>query len=144
MNQEIEGLFPRLATERYRMASPRTPRYNCIAWAAGDDTAWWEPDPMDLYYWPDAVPRQLTLEAYTRAFRTLGYTPCDTAEFEPGFEKIAIYVDNNGTPTHAARQLPNGRWTSKLGNLEDIEHTTLEGLTGAVYGSVGLILKRKS
>ena len=143
VNEEIENFFPRLVSERYRIASPRTPRYNCIAWAAGDDTAWWEPDPLDLYYWPYDVPRQPTLEAYTQAFRTLGYTPCDTAKVEAGFEKIAIYVDNTGRPTHLARQLPDGKWTSKLGKLEDIEHPTLEGLTGSVYGSVRLILRRR-
>lgn len=99
---------------------------------------------MDLYYWPHGVPRQLTLEGYAQAFKTLGYTPCDTSEVESGFEKIAIYVDHNtGVPTHAARQLPDGKWTSKLGKLEDIEHETLEGLTGSAYGSVRVILRRK-
>jgi len=42
---------------------------------------------------------------------------------------------------HAARQLPEGRWTSKLGELEDIEHA-LHDLTGTVYGSVVLVMKR--
>lgn len=34
------------------------------------------------------------------------------------------------------------RWTSKLGNLEDIEHNSLEGLYGHTYGSVAVIMKR--
>jgi len=44
-------------------------------------------------------------------------------------------------PTHAARQLENGRWTSKLGELEDIEHD-LHHLASGAYGAVVQILKR--
>jgi hypothetical protein len=46
-----------------------------------------------------------------------------------------------GVPTHAARQVAADRWTSKLGELEDIEHS-LRDLEGAVYGSVVQIMKR--
>ena len=44
-------------------------------------------------------------------------------------------------PKHAARQLPSGRWTSKLGFLEDIEHA-LHDLEGTEYGAVVLVMKR--
>jgi hypothetical protein len=37
--------------------------------------------------------------------------------------------------------LPTGKWTSKLGALEDIEHE-LEGLIGDRYGKIGQILKK--
>jgi hypothetical protein len=47
----------------------------------------------------------------------------------------------DGTPTHAARQLPDGTWTSKLGISEDIQHA-LDDLAGAVYRAVVQILKR--
>jgi hypothetical protein len=47
----------------------------------------------------------------------------------------------DGEPTHAARQLPNGKWTSKLGRWQDIEHE-LDGLVGEMYGTVKQILKR--
>lgn len=83
-----------------------------------------------------------TIEAFIAAYSLFGYTPCETADWEPEYEKLALYVDLQGTPTHAARQLPSGKWTSKLGQLEDIEHGTLEGLTGGLYGEVGQILKR--
>jgi hypothetical protein len=42
---------------------------------------------------------------------------------------------------HAARQLPGGRWTSKLGNREDIEHD-LNAVSGEAYGTVVMVLKR--
>lgn len=50
-------------------------------------------------------------------------------------KKVAIYADQRGIPTHMARQLENGMWTSKCGELEDIEHETLEALQGFLYGS---------
>ena len=59
---------------------------------------------------------------------------------ESGIEKVAIYT-LNGLPKHAARQLPSGAWSSKLGNHIDIEHS-LEGLAGDLYGSVAHILSR--
>jgi hypothetical protein len=73
--------------------------------------------------------------------RSLGYAESATPVPGPGLEKVALYADANGCPTHVARQLPNGRWTSKLGELEDIEHD-LPALEGDLYGSVTLVLKR--
>jgi hypothetical protein len=30
------------------------------------------------------------------AFETIGYVVCDDGKVEPGFEKIALYEDDNG------------------------------------------------
>ena len=139
----IENYFPGLIGGAYQITSPESVDYNCIAWAAGQVDVWWEPDPFDLYYWPHGIPRRYDINVYVRAFGVLGYVRCETGEFEPGFEKVAIYVDPMGSPTHATRQMPNGKWTSKLGELEDIEHATLDCLSGAIYGTVALFLKRR-
>ena len=139
---KLEDLFPGLRVSRYRLTSPASPDYNCIAWAASQQDAWWWPDEMHVSFWPAAAPRQETIEAFVEAFSTLGYTPCDIPDWEPGFEKIAIYADDKGTPTHAAKQLPTGAWTSKLGALEDVEHQGLYDLTGSRYGTVVRFLKR--
>ena len=56
-----------------------------------------------------------------------GYHECDNADFEDGYEKVAIYADATG-PSHMARSLPNGKWTSKIMKMEDIEHATLAAL----------------
>ncbi|WP_445013646.1 DUF7689 domain-containing protein [Paludisphaera borealis] len=77
------------------------------------------------------------------AFKILGYEPCDEESLEPGFEKVALY-GNTFTYTHAARQLPDGKWTSKLGKAEDIEHDTPDVVAGGVYGEVVEIMKRPS
>jgi hypothetical protein len=84
----------------------------------------------------------LTVDGFCDAFGTLGYTRTSGAEFDPALEKVAIYVDAVGEPCHMARQLSSGSWTSKLGNLEDIEHADLAALEGALYGTVAVILAR--
>ena len=134
--------FPNLNTEGYDITSPPTPRYNCIAWAGGDDWNWWEPDPFGIYFWPANAPGEYTIASYKAAFQALGYLPCDSPDLEPVTEKVALYALADGQPTHAARQTPDGKWTSKLGSQEDITHT-LTGLEGPIYGRVVMILKRR-
>ena len=71
-----------------------------------------------------------------------GFEDCPDAVAENGFEKIAIYTDPDGEPQHIARQLPNGLWTSKLGDDCDIQHNTLRGLEGDNYGRATCFMKR--
>jgi hypothetical protein len=136
--------FPNLADRDHEVTSDKTVTYNCIAWAAEDTTAWWWPDPYYIYYWPPGVTRALTLDAFIAAYRTMRYHPCDTPDLEMGFQRIALYASELGIPTHAARQLPNGYWTSKLGNFEDIEHKTLDCLNGDLYGRPVVFLRRQT
>src|SRR2546426_8468560 len=136
----LEDVFPGLRGQSYHIKSPRDRRYNCIAFAAGDDRNWWWPDVAEEDTWPAGVARVTTVAAFREAFATLGYVVCDHDQLETGFEKIALFA-LAGVPKHAARQLPGGRWTSKLGPMEDIEHG-LHDLTGMVYGSVVLVMKR--
>ena len=136
----LELIFPNLAGTGYRVTSPADDDYNCLAWAAAEDDRWWWPDPLGESYWPHGVPRAETPEAFVAAYATVGFTAAADDSSLPGVEKIAIYL-KAGKPTHAARQLPSGLWTSKLGRAEDIEHD-LAGLVGEVYGAVGLLLQR--
>jgi hypothetical protein len=136
----LETIFPSLAREGYAATSPASTEYNCIAWAANrTDTTWW-PDPLGAGYWPGGVSRVETLEAFYQAFESIGYFRCTDGRLEAGFEKVALYA-LGGQPKHAARQLTDGRWTSKLGRYLDISHT-LGGLEGPVYGQVTGYLKR--
>jgi hypothetical protein len=89
-----------------------------------------------------SAPQAYTLDAYAAAYGTLGYTPCSSGGHELGFEKIVIFTDPTGFPTHAARQLGNGNWTSKLGYYVDIEHTTPEALNGPNHGAPALFMRR--
>ena len=145
-SRELERLFPNLGKGEYEITSPALRRYNCIAWAAGEESRWWEPGlPFGGYYWPPDAPQENTEQGWAQAFATLGYGPCDGGEHEDGVEKVAIYAAPDGTPTHMARQLPTGEWTSKLGRLEDIRHSTPNSLTGEppAYGTVARCLKRQ-
>jgi hypothetical protein len=135
--------LPRLAKSDHKVTSPIDTSYNCIAWAACDNSQWWEPDEWGINYWPARAPRKYTLKAYESAYRTLGFRSCDNSEPELGFEKIAVFADRTGAPTHAARQLSNGRWASKCGQHVDIEHD-LEAIGGGSYGEVVLFMRRRS
>lgn len=142
----LEHEFPNLATSSYSIQSPATPRYNCIAWAAGDDRHWWQPPSfwnLGGYYWPQGASTAPTIASYVEAFATRGYVPCESSDLEPGFEKIALYIGADQSPLHAARQLPNGRWSSKLGKAQDIEHDTLDALAGTMYGEPTLFFRKQ-
>lgn len=107
----IEARFPGLRTSPFRVTSPATRDYNCVAWAAGDTAHWWWPDldpDNDAIYWPPGVPLEETVDAFVAAFATLGYAPASGEQPEPGFEKIALFASGS-EPMHAARQLPSGR-----------------------------------
>ncbi len=57
-------------------------------------------------------------------------------------ETVALYLQD-GRPTHAARQLPNGKWTNKLGQDVDVVHDQLEEiLTWCEYGKPAVFLRR--
>ncbi|MCY3664657.1 MAG: hypothetical protein OXH81_03275 [Gemmatimonadetes bacterium] len=81
------------------------------------------------------------MEVYAEVFQRLGFEECQDATFEVGVEKVAIFAID-GSPTHAARQLADGTWTSKLGQLEDIEHRGLDQVGEGDYGEPVLFLKR--
>ncbi len=142
MSERLCAAFPGLRTTPFQVTSPIDPAYNCIAWAAGSTSDWWWPlDDARQVYWPPGGAREISIPAFVAACVTLRYTICPDEFLEVGFERIALFADSQGTPTHAARQLPTGRWTSKLGQSEDIEHE-LRALEGQVYGAAVVFLKR--
>lgn len=139
---DIEICFPLLASTGYKITSPSSIDYNCIAWAADHSTECWWPDASSLYYWP-LESFDDSLESFVKAFETLGYSTCGNGVKKPGFDKIAIYTNRAGKPTHAARQLEDGKWTSKLGPSEDITHEA-NGLDSQEYGSIAQFMRRRS
>jgi hypothetical protein len=116
-------------------------RYNCIAWAVEDTAHWWQPGrywrPAD---WPS---NDFGLGALEGMFRTFGYEDCGSDwSLEPGYAKVALYASGGWVYTHAARQLPTGKWTSKLGKDIDIEHDDPAVVAGGLYGEMMQIMKR--
>ena len=122
----------------YRITSESDGNYNCIAWALDRQDTWWSHLPG--YHWMGQ--RGPSIESLIGLFRELGYEECASEAAEEGYDKVALY-SQGGNWTHAARQLSNGRWTSKLGIYEDIQHTTIEGLSGDLYGEVHCIMKKR-
>lgn len=141
LHERFHEVLPRLTAENYRVTSPSTPSYNCIAWAVGVDDVWWWPSPTR--FWPETAPREETVSAFLAAFASARYAVCADGEWEPGIEKIALYVAND-RPTHAARQSSNGKWTSKLGQEVDIEHDTPETVGGGIYGEATVFVSRRA
>lgn len=128
------------AIGRHRVTSNATDTYNCVAWAAEDDTDWWSYLPG--YKW--TATRSPLVSSLIEVFERLGYSVVsrkkEPGALEPGVEKVVIYA-RGGQWTHIARQLPTGKWTCKLGPDEDIEHDNPECLTGH-YGPIHCFMRR--
>ena len=93
-------------------------------------------------YWPKNVKRSVDINSFFEAFKTIGYEICPDGNLEEGFKKVAIYTDQHGKPTHMARQLADGTWTSKLGKYIDINHFDLKAIEGPAYGTVSAFMKK--
>lgn len=116
----IESAFPKIGAH-YKITSPVDHKYNCIAFAAGDSSKWWWPN---VFYWPAGILSNEDLNSFITCFKSLGYEECEmNSDFEPEYEKVAIYVNPENKPTHAAKQFAdgNGLWKSKLGFYKDKE-----------------------
>lgn len=137
----IERLFPSLAASGYEKSSEYDPSYNCIAFSVHDKGQWWQKLPVRGYYWP--LERDDRIEDWIRALKLNNFAVTNNSDLEQGIEKIAIYVGADGSPTHVARQLATGSWTSKIGKYEDIVHLHTAALEGNEYGEVQVFMKRK-
>jgi len=132
--------FPNSVEDPFVKTSEPSLVYNCIAWSVGDDTKWWWPH-KDTY-WPDDINKEETIEAFIDLYSNMGYELCDHQEYEDNYEKIVLFADDKDMPTHAARQVSENRWTSKLGPSEDVEHT-LNSMNEGFYGKPFMYFKRK-
>jgi hypothetical protein len=145
----LSGFFPNAGPSNAEWASHPTPSYNCIAFAAGKTNKPWWPAEDDLggYFWPPGLPRepylQETIQNFINAFATEGYAVCADGSLEAGIEKIVVYQDETDRPTHAARQLPDGRWVSKLGDNYDIKHSEPSVLHSGLYGVSTVFMSRR-
>jgi len=129
---DIETEFAQIDSS-FVVTSSKSFEYNCVAWALGLDKGNWWPSEDD--YWPPELPKILSIEAFESAFTILGFEKCAQRGVEKNCIKIALYV-KDGFPRHVARQLPSGRWSSKLGTEYDIAHHSLQDLMGKRYGNV--------
>jgi hypothetical protein len=136
----LEEAFPNCQLEPFIFTSPATNFYNCIAWAFEDPTRVYWPDGAQNCYWPPNIQRKPILKSFIDLFKSKGYFECENGNLEEGYLKVAIYSKNN-IPTHAARQLSNGLWTSKLGRSNDVSHT-IHAMSNGEYGDVAIYMKK--
>ena len=73
--------------------------------------------------------------------RRLGYEQSDRSDTEVGYQRVALY-EVNGEMKHAALQMPNGRWRSKIGKGPVIEDSSPELLADGIYGTPTTIMRR--
>lgn len=131
--------FPKLASEDFEVAERPSEQYNCIAYTAGDTSKWW--DHNKNHYWPAHATRSNSIESLVEVFAGLGFEPCPDGRVEEGYQKVALY-EEQGEWTHAALQMPNGRWRSKMGQGPVIEHQNPESLSDGPYGNVAFYMRR--
>lgn len=134
-------LAPHLTDSDYAVTSHPTDEYNCAAWAFEDTENIWWPGYPEQYYWPERGSKD-TINYLLDYLQRHGFQPCKNRQLESGWMKIAIYCNNQGSARHLARQMDDGKWTSKCGDMEDITHE-LQDLEGGLYGQVAHVLKKK-
>lgn len=122
--------------------------YNCVAFAAGDTSQWWEAleEPEPGYYWPPEAfsdDDNGDIEALKRCFSALGYEECGNGDLESGYTKVALYAIKKDDYKHAAIQEENGEWSSKLGDGFDIRHKTAQCVCGPRYGKIMGYMRRR-
>lgn len=120
-------------------------KYNCTAFAAGDTERYWDPNLAFSgggYYWPPGAKKGRDLASYIDAFEAIGYEQCADGELDSAYEKIVLYADDYGYVHHVARQLSDGKWTSKLGNDVDISHPTPDCLISDMFGKPARYMRR--
>jgi hypothetical protein len=132
--------FPGLRATGAEVSEEADPEFNCIGWAVGVKEWLWPPL-LPASAWPDGILRQVSVDAFEAFFATYRFAPCDSEDVEEGMERVALFATAAGIPMHAARQLPSGRWTSKMGEYEVIEHA-LRALQGDLYGRVVRFFQR--
>jgi hypothetical protein len=146
----IKFKWPNLTENNHKGTSKKDSLYNCVAYAIDDNANlidddrkrnWW-PIEDDAYYWPQGYPKEESISNFIITFHDIfGFEVCDSDILENKYEKIAIYSIKD-EPTHVARQLVNGKWTSKMGIYEDIEHETVFTLCGFLYGEIAVFMRR--
>lgn len=129
--------YTEIEVEAERTSDPDS-GYNCVAWAFGrNDINWWPSFPGGGWAWPVPFACQgHALNEFENLFAVWGWEPCQSSALESGYDKIALYADGEGSPTHLARMIrPKilsgsvSLWTSKLGPGIDITHE-LDALEG--------------
>ena len=122
--------------------SEMTPEYNCVGWALHLKRSVIWPDDDQQHQWAPDLPRRPDKDIFCAFFEKMGFSECNDENFEQSREKIAIYSRGNEV-LHVARQLRDGRWTSKLGPLADVLHPTALSISDGWFGVLAILMSRE-
>jgi hypothetical protein len=138
--------FPKLANDQnFKICSPETSNYNCIAWAMQftDRFVTYEKGPQ-CWWPPNAVERNVSSSALIAAFKAVGFTECNNKNLEKGFDKVVLYkLETKDEWTHASRIIDNSVEHSKFGHSFDGTHSH-DKFQGTDYGIPYAIMKRRT
>ena len=135
--EDVEADFPALKSGNYEL-SDQDFNFNCLAYALGDQTNWWEPPRGSGRYWPAGFPADVTIQTAESIIRTHGFTAELDAAIEPDTD--AMYGQGHEC-THFAK-FARGVWSSKLGEGHDAVRFRLQDLEGSLYGRAVRVLSR--
>ncbi len=124
----------------FRLVSPFSFQYNCIAFAMGMKDRWVDHEDIPWHWWPP-VERGSSVKHLENAFRYFGFEYCGMDdEIDERYDKIVLYQLLDDW-THAARVIENGIYHSKFGESYDGYHSSGDVLA-AQYGRVCLVMRR--
>jgi hypothetical protein len=142
--------FPNMDQSNAHVIGSYDRGYNCAAFAMGDTERWWWPSGGygTGCFWPDDVTNNPeSMDSFDDLFTdkihgcALPDNPAQWNKVEPGFTRVAVYADSDGTPQHLARQTTSGTWISKMGGQPLIEHDELDDVAGGGYGEVARVYR---
>lgn len=137
--KDVEKQFPALKGTEYDL-SDEDFNYNCLAYALGDKSNWWEPPNRPGQYWPPGFPDDLSVKTVESIIRSYGFTVDNNLARAPETDAIAIYAEGEDW-THFAK-FADGSWSCKLGDGHDVLGVQLEHFAGKLYGKLFKILSR--
>ena len=73
--------FPNLRYEGCNVVEPPSERYNCIAYAGGDTSRWWDHNQRN--YWPAYATRSNSIDSLIEVFIGIRFEICDDSRAEP-------------------------------------------------------------
>jgi hypothetical protein len=88
--------------------------------------------------WPVDLPPDESFANVHTLLSRLGFVDCDDDRaIDPRITiVVAIFLDDGSKPAHFAQQQANGKWLSKLGDGNDIEHRTTQSVEGGANGTL--------
>lgn len=142
MQERLED-WPNLKDGTFEKTSDEGIYQNCVGFVVGI-RRW-----IDSYsqFWPDDLETGDTPEHYAAFFKKHGFEICADGSLENGTEKLAIYAKGHKYSSqkefkHVAIQQNDGKWKSKMGKLEDIEHPTTKTICCGDYGEAIIFMRR--